>query len=98
MNLYPAGATTNSKDSVTNLFGKCMSILQEMIEYELPLLVHGELFDHNVDVFDCEKAFIDTILKPLVEKLPRIKVAMEHITTMEAYCGSMKVISLLNCY
>lgn len=82
--LYPAGATTNSEDGVTDLFGKCMPVLQEMMEYGLPLLVHGEVSDHNVDVFDREKAFIDTILKPLVDKLPRLKIIMEHITTIDA--------------
>ena len=82
--LYPAGATTNSEDGVTNLFGKCMPFLQEMKEYGMPLLVHGEVSDHNVDVFDHEKVFIDTILKPLVDKLPRLKIVMEHITTIDA--------------
>ena len=46
--------------------------------------VHGEVSDHNVDVFDREKVFIDTILKPLVEKLPHLKIVMEHITTIDA--------------
>eukprot|EP01018_Ginkgo_biloba_P023384 Gb_36624 [translate_table: standard] len=82
--LYPAGATTNSQDGVTDLFGKCMPVLQEMMEQGVPLLVHGEVSDPNVDIFDREKCFIDTILKPLVQKLPRLKIVMEHITTLDA--------------
>ncbi|KAL4361166.1 hypothetical protein GQ457_04G034020 [Hibiscus cannabinus] len=82
--LYPAGATTNSQDGVTDLFGKCLPVLEEMVEENMPLLVHGEVTDPNVDVFDREKVFIDTVLQPLIERLPRLKVVMEHITTMDA--------------
>lgn len=82
--LYPAGATTNSQDGVTDLFGKCLPVLEEMAEQNMPLLVHGEVTDPNVDVFDREKVFIDTILQPLIQRLPQLKVVMEHITTMEA--------------
>ncbi|KAI9178590.1 hypothetical protein LWI28_028268 [Acer negundo] len=82
--LYPAGATTNSQDGVTDLFGKCLSVLEEMAEQNMPLLVHGEVTDPNVDIFDREKVFIDTVLQPLVQRLPRLKVVMEHITTMDA--------------
>ncbi|GLJ44651.1 hypothetical protein SUGI_0938530 [Cryptomeria japonica] len=82
--LYPAGATTNSEDGVTDLFGKCMPVLKEMMECGLPLLVHGEVTDPNVDVFDREKVFIENILKPLVNKLPHLKIVMEHITTIDA--------------
>eukprot|EP00252_Welwitschia_mirabilis_P009193 TRINITY_DN21543_c0_g1_i1.p1 TRINITY_DN21543_c0_g1~~TRINITY_DN21543_c0_g1_i1.p1 ORF type:complete len:392 (-),score=57.78 TRINITY_DN21543_c0_g1_i1:366-1541(-) len=82
--LYPAGATTNSQFGVTNLFEKCIPVLQEMIECGLPLLVHGEVSDPSVDVFDREKVFIDTVLKPLVEKFPKLKIVMEHITTADA--------------
>ncbi|XP_031280278.1 dihydroorotase, mitochondrial-like [Pistacia vera] len=82
--LYPAGATTNSQDGVTDLFGKCLPVLEEMAEQNMPLLVHGEVTDPNVDVFDREKVFIDTILQPLIKRLPQLKVVMEHITTMDA--------------
>uniref|UniRef100_A0A2C9WD64 Dihydroorotase, mitochondrial n=1 Tax=Manihot esculenta TaxID=3983 RepID=A0A2C9WD64_MANES len=82
--LYPAGATTNSQDGVTDLFGKCLPVLEEMVEQNMPLLVHGEVTDPNVDVFDREKVFIETVLRPLIKRLPRLKVVMEHITTMDA--------------
>ncbi|XP_010260220.1 PREDICTED: dihydroorotase, mitochondrial-like isoform X2 [Nelumbo nucifera] len=82
--LYPAGATTNSQDGVTDLFGKCLPVLEEMVQHNMPLLVHGEVTDPEVDVFDREKVFINTILRPLVEKLPQLKVVMEHITTLDA--------------
>ncbi|KAL1329991.1 hypothetical protein HN51_047160 [Arachis hypogaea] len=82
--LYPAGATTNSQDGVTDLFGKCFPVLEEMVEQDLPLLVHGEVTDPNVDIFDREKVYIETILEPLVQKLPQLKIVMEHITTMDA--------------
>ncbi|KNA05052.1 hypothetical protein SOVF_193990 [Spinacia oleracea] len=82
--LYPAGATTNSQDGVTDLFGKCLPVLQEMAEQNMPLLVHGEVTDPAVDIFDREKVFIETVLGPLVQKLPQLKVVMEHITTADA--------------
>lgn len=82
--LYPAGATTNSQDGVTDLFGKCLPVLEEMVEQNMPLLVHGEVTNPEVDVFDREKVYIDTILRPLIQKLPQLKVVMEHITTMDA--------------
>ncbi|KAF7822977.1 dihydroorotase, mitochondrial isoform X1 [Senna tora] len=82
--LYPAGATTHSEDGVTDLFGKCFPALEEMVEQNIPLLVHGEVTDPNVDIFDREKVFIETILKPLTQRLPQLKIVMEHITTMDA--------------
>lgn len=82
--LYPAGATTNSQDGVTDLFGKCLPVLQEMAESNMPLLVHGEVTDPAIDIFDREKVFIETVLTPLIEKLPHLKVVMEHITTADA--------------
>lgn len=82
--LYPAGATTNSQHGVTDLIGNCMPVLKEMVHQNMPLLVHGEVTDPKVDMFDREKVFIDTILKPLIEKLPDLKVVMEHITTQDA--------------
>ncbi|KAI3819247.1 hypothetical protein L1987_13072 [Smallanthus sonchifolius] len=82
--LYPAGATTNSQDGVTDLFGKCLPVLEEMVNQDMPLLVHGEVTDPEIDIFDREKVFIDRILKPLIQKLPKLKVVMEHVTTMDA--------------
>ncbi|KAF5202482.1 Dihydroorotase [Thalictrum thalictroides] len=82
--LYPAGATTNSHDGVTDLIGNCLPVLKEMIEQNMPLLVHEEATNPMVDIFDREKVFIDTILRPLIKKLPDLKVVMEHITTQDA--------------
>ncbi|KAG0591141.1 hypothetical protein M758_1G150000 [Ceratodon purpureus] len=82
--LYPAGATTNSQAGVTDLFGKCMPVLEEMVEQGLLLLVHGEVADQTVDIFDREKVFIETVLTPLRKKLPKLKIVMEHITTEDA--------------
>ncbi|XP_021769956.1 dihydroorotase, mitochondrial-like [Chenopodium quinoa] len=82
--LYPAGATTNSQDGVTDLFGKCLPVLQEMAEQNMPLLVHGEVTDPDVDIFDREMLFIETVLRPLLQRLPQLKVVMEHITTVDA--------------
>lgn len=81
--LYPAGATTNSDSGVTS-FDKVMGTLEKMAEVGLPLLVHGEVTDPTVDVFDREAVFIDTILQPLIARLPQLKVVMEHITTAQA--------------
>ncbi|KAK6796337.1 hypothetical protein RDI58_004038 [Solanum bulbocastanum] len=82
--LYPAGATTNSQDGVTDLFKKCLPVLQEMIEHNMPLLVHGEVTNLEVDMFDREKVFIETVLSLSVQKFSRLKVVMEHVTTMDA--------------
>ncbi|XP_073008047.1 dihydroorotase, mitochondrial [Typha latifolia] len=82
--MYPAGATTNSQDGVTDVFGKCLPVLEEMVKQEMPLLVHGEVTDPDVDTFDREKVFIETILAPLVQKFPQLKIVMEHITTLDA--------------
>ncbi|KAL2936782.1 Dihydroorotase mitochondrial [Bienertia sinuspersici] len=82
--LYPAGATTNSQDGVTDLFGKCLPVLQEMAVQNMPLLIHGEVTDPDIDIFDRERVFIETVLRPLVQKLPQLKVVMEHITTADA--------------
>ncbi|GMP67285.1 hypothetical protein CsSME_00027333 [Camellia sinensis var. sinensis] len=82
--LYPAGATTNSQDGVTDLFGKCLPVLEEMVKHNMPLLVHGEVTDPEVDIFDRERVFIDTVLRPLIQKFPQLKVVMEHVTTADA--------------
>ncbi len=83
LKLYPAGATTNSDAGVTDV-NKVLPTLAAMAELGVPLLVHGEVTDHTVDVFDREAVFIDQVMKPLLEKLPRLKVVFEHITTKQA--------------
>jgi dihydroorotase len=80
---YPAGATTNSDSGVTDI-RKCVDALMAMSEAGLPLLVHGEVTDPAVDVFDREKVFIERELSGLVERFPKLKVVMEHITTSHA--------------
>jgi dihydroorotase len=81
--LYPAGATTNSSSGVTDV-ANIYPVLEEMIKQEMPLLIHGEVTTSDVDIFDREQVFIDTILRPLVAKLPALKIVMEHITTKNA--------------
>jgi dihydroorotase len=80
---YPAGATTNSDAGVTDI-RKCMAVLEAMAESGLPLLVHGEVTDADVDVFDREKIFIERTMIALVQRLPGLRVVMEHITTANA--------------
>ena len=81
--LYPAGATTNSAAGVRDL-SKCMDVLDTMQQVGMPLLVHGEVTDPAVDLFDREAVFIDRVLQPLLQDLPALKVVFEHITTREA--------------
>jgi dihydroorotase len=81
--LYPAGATTNSDAGVTDL-QRCMPALEMMQELGLPLLIHGEVTDSEIDVFDREAVFIDRILQPLRKQLPQLRIVFEHITTQEA--------------
>ncbi len=81
--LYPAGATTNSDEGVTNI-RKCDAALEEMQRAGLPLLVHGEVTDPGIDVFDREKVFIDRVLMPLTNRFPGLKIVFEHITTSDA--------------
>lgn len=81
--LYPAGATTNSSSGVTNV-DNIASVLAAMEAVNMPLLVHGEVTVHDIDIFDREAVFIDTILRPLVAKYPTLKIVLEHITTKNA--------------
>ncbi|KMY85313.1 Dihydroorotase [Candidatus Paraburkholderia calva] len=81
--LYPAGATTNSDAGVTDL-GKCAKTLEAMQEVGMPLLIHGEVTDGDIDVFDREKVFIDRVMTPLRRDFPALKVVFEHITTRDA--------------
>jgi len=81
--LYPAGATTNSDSGVSSL-AKCTAALAAMEKHGVPLLVHAEVTDPEVDVFDREKVFIDRHMIPLVKDFPGLKVVFEHITTRDA--------------
>lgn len=80
---YPAGATTNSDAGVTDI-KNAYPALAKMEELGVPLLVHGEVTDPAVDVFDRELVFIDTVLQPLLLDFPKLKVVLEHITTKHA--------------
>ncbi|CAN0074444.1 unnamed protein product [Discosporangium mesarthrocarpum] len=81
--LYPAGATTNSDSGVTDL-ERLQPVMEAMAKEGMPLLVHGEVTTPGVDIFDKEPTFIEEVLKPLIARLPELKVVMEHITTKEA--------------
>ncbi len=81
--LYPAGATTNSDAGVTDL-RKTYPVLEEMQHCGMPLLVHGEVTDPVIDVFDREAVFIERVLQPLLRDLPDLRVVFEHITTRDA--------------
>ena len=80
---YPAGATTHSDLGVTDI-ARCYATLGEMQRVGMPLLVHGESTDPEVDVFDRERVFIDQVLFPITQRFPQLRVVMEHITTQEA--------------
>jgi dihydroorotase len=81
--LYPAHATTNSAQGVTDI-RNILPALERKQAIGMPLLVHGEVTDRDVDIFDREAVFIDRILAPLLRDLPELKVVLEHITTAEA--------------
>lgn len=81
--LYPAGATTNSDAGVTDI-KLCYLALEQMQTLGMPLLVHGEVTDTAIDVFDREHVFIDQVLEPLLQDFPELKVVFEHITTEDA--------------
>ena len=81
--LYPAGATTNSDAGVTDL-QRCIGALAAMQELGLPLLIHGEVTDGDIDLFDREAVFIDKVLQPLRRQLPGLRIVFEHITTKDA--------------
>lgn len=78
--LYPAGATTNSESGVTDV-RRCAAALEKMAQLDLPLLVHGEVTDADMDIFDREQAFIECTLAPLIKRLPQLRIVFEHITT-----------------
>jgi dihydroorotase len=81
--LYPAGATTNSDAGVTDL-KKTYKTLEVMQEVGMPFLVHGEVTDPEIDIFDREAVFIDRVMEPLRRAMPQLKIVFEHITTSQA--------------
>ncbi len=80
--LYPAGATTNSHSGVRDL-AKVMPVLERMAKIGLTLCVHGEVTTPEIDIFDREAVFIETVLDPLRERLPELRITMEHVTTKD---------------
>ena len=80
---YPAGATTNSQSGVREL-SRVYSVLEAMERHDLPLLLHGEVTDSDIDIFDRERVFIDRHLMPLRERFPGLRMVLEHITTRDA--------------
>jgi len=81
--LYPAGVTTNADSGVTAI-DKVYGVLEAMAAHDLPLLVHGEVNDPAVDIFDRETVFIERVLAPLAARLPQLRIVLEHITTADA--------------
>jgi len=81
--LYPAHATTHSAAGVTDI-ATTYRVLERMVALGMPLLIHGEVVDAAVDVFDREAVFIERVLTPLTERLPELRIVLEHITTREA--------------
>jgi dihydroorotase len=80
---YPAGATTNSENGVTDM-ARCRAVFAAMEQHELPLLLHGEVTNPAVDVFDREKFFIEQHLAALVRDFPGLRIVLEHVTTRQA--------------
>lgn len=80
--LYPAHATTNSEHGVTNVEG-LYPVFAAMADAGMPLLTHGELVRHDVDIFDREQRFLDDVLTPLLARIPHLRLVLEHITTSE---------------
>lgn len=80
---YPAGATTNSDSGVTDI-QRVEPVLEAMQQADMPLLLHGEVTDPEIDLFDREAVFIERILQPLLERRPQLRIVMEHITTRQA--------------
>ena len=81
--LYPANSTTNSATGVTDIY-KIYPVLEKMQEINMPLLIHGEVTDSDIDIFDREKIFIDSILSKVRTDMPELKIVLEHITTEDA--------------
>ena len=80
---YPAGATTNSDSGVTDLEGR-FKVLEAMMKHGVPLLLHGEVTNKEVDIFDREKVFLELVLSRVVKEFPDLKIVLEHITTSDS--------------
>ncbi|MCG8561444.1 MAG: dihydroorotase [Hyphomicrobiales bacterium] len=81
--LYPAGATTNSADGVTDV-RRIWAVLERMQAMGMPMLVHGEVTSPDIDIFDREAVFLETVLAPVLDRFPDLKVVLEHITTEDS--------------
>ena len=81
--LYPAGATTNSADGVTDINAR-VEVFEAMEKHHLPLLLHGEVTHDHIDIFDREKRFLDEVLMQIIAKFPTLSIVLEHITTSDA--------------
>ncbi len=81
--LYPAGATTNSDNGVSDI-RKVYHVIEQLEIHQVPLLLHGEVTHNHVDIFDREKRFLDEVLIPLLRQFPQLKLVLEHITTADA--------------
>ncbi len=80
---YPAGATTNSENGVTAI-ENVYPVLEKMVELDMPLLIHGEVTDNDVDMFDREHVFIERVLSSVLEQFKKLRIVFEHITTIQA--------------
>src|SRR6202167_3372000 len=80
--LYPANATTNSAAGVTD-YGKVMRVLERMEKLDMPFLMHGEVTDPDVDVFDCEKVFIERYLSKWIKQFPKLRFILEHLSSKD---------------
>ena len=99
--LYPARATTNSQFGVTD-YDRIMPVLECLTDLGMPLLVHGEVTDPEVDVFDREAVFIERVLGPLRRRLPELRIVLEHITTTQAVdyvsCGDANLAATITAH
>ncbi|MBF7682877.1 dihydroorotase [Acinetobacter sp. B5B] len=81
--LYPAGATTNSANGVSDI-RNVYAVLEQLQKHQVPLLLHGEVTHSHIDIFDREKRFLDEVLQPVIQQFPDLKIVLEHITTADA--------------
>lgn len=81
--LYPAGATTNSANGVSNI-RNVYAVLEQLEKHQIPLLLHGEVTHSHIDIFDREKRFLDDVLQPVIQQFSELKIVLEHITTADA--------------
>lgn len=81
--LYPAGATTNSANGVSDI-RNVYAVLEQLEKHQIPLLLHGEVTHSHIDIFDREKRFLDEVLQPVIQQFSDLKIVLEHITTADA--------------